>query len=169
MFDFKNIWHKELTTRDTPKAERKKLEVGDIWTNAARCLGCGDVIESWATHDFVTCRCGDLSVDSGSHDERRVYSGVYEDRIELYDDAEAEELQDAKVVQLCEWLERVIDSLNNVEPCSFLFGIRASAVHFADDTGHATLLGHHGATLDQLNRAIALVQRRRAANDGGDL
>ena len=34
-------------------------------TNKAKCLICGDVIESKHRHDFVTCTCGNLSVDGG--------------------------------------------------------------------------------------------------------
>lgn len=41
-----------------------------IIKNAARCKTCGDVIESKNTHDFVTCSCGNLSVDGG-HDYLR--------------------------------------------------------------------------------------------------
>jgi len=33
--------------------------------NRARCRRCGDVIESKSRHDFVTCRCGAISVDGG--------------------------------------------------------------------------------------------------------
>ena len=33
--------------------------------NIAKCLLCGDIIESKYTHDFVTCKCGNLSVDGG--------------------------------------------------------------------------------------------------------
>lgn len=36
-----------------------------IITNIAECLKCGDVIESKHRHDFVTCSCGNLSVDGG--------------------------------------------------------------------------------------------------------
>lgn len=36
-----------------------------IIRNAARCKICGDVIESKTTHDFVTCSCGNVSVDGG--------------------------------------------------------------------------------------------------------
>jgi len=34
--------------------------------NIAKCLLCGDIIESKYTHDFVTCKCGNLSVDGGN-------------------------------------------------------------------------------------------------------
>lgn len=30
------------------------------------CLRCGDVLQSQHTHDFVTCRCGAVSVDGGA-------------------------------------------------------------------------------------------------------
>lgn len=33
--------------------------------NAVRCKRCGSVIESKHCHDFVTCSCGDCSVDGG--------------------------------------------------------------------------------------------------------
>ena len=33
--------------------------------NIAKCLLCGDIIESKHTHDYVTCKCGNLSVDGG--------------------------------------------------------------------------------------------------------
>lgn len=36
-----------------------------IIRNAARCKICDDVIESKSTHDFVTCSCGNVSVDGG--------------------------------------------------------------------------------------------------------
>lgn len=36
-----------------------------ILHNRARCLVCKDVIESRTVHDFVTCRCGAVSVDGG--------------------------------------------------------------------------------------------------------
>jgi hypothetical protein len=36
-----------------------------IKANKAKCLYCGDVIESKHRHDYVTCTCGNLSVDGG--------------------------------------------------------------------------------------------------------
>jgi len=56
--DFVNI--------DTPAEERRKLNVGDIFINAATCKLCGDTVRSRNRHDFVTCSCGNLSVDGGS-------------------------------------------------------------------------------------------------------
>lgn len=43
-----------------------------IIRNAVRCLLCNDVIESKHVHDFVTCTCGNISVDGGHDYLRRV-------------------------------------------------------------------------------------------------
>jgi hypothetical protein len=34
--------------------------------NRARCLKCGDIIESKHRHDFVSCSCGTIFVDGGN-------------------------------------------------------------------------------------------------------
>lgn len=42
------------------------VDVPQIKTrNRAKCLKCGDVIESKHVHDFVSCKCGAISVDGG--------------------------------------------------------------------------------------------------------
>lgn len=46
--------------------EFKKLKV-----NKAQCALCKDIIESRTTHDFVTCSCGEISVDGGKSYIRR--------------------------------------------------------------------------------------------------
>jgi hypothetical protein len=33
--------------------------------NKAQCAKCKDIIESVHRHDFVTCKCGSISVDGG--------------------------------------------------------------------------------------------------------
>ncbi len=38
-----------------------------ILRNSAQCRKCGDSIESIHVHDFVTCKCGAISVDGGKH------------------------------------------------------------------------------------------------------
>lgn len=55
--------------------------------NAARCHRCGTTIESKWGHHFVTCQCGDVSVDGGLNYERRVFK------------------PDAKWDELCEYIE----------------------------------------------------------------
>lgn len=42
--------------------------------NAAKCMGCGDIIESKHHHDFRTCSCGSLSVDGGLEYTRMLWS-----------------------------------------------------------------------------------------------
>lgn len=42
-----------------------------IVRNSAKCLSCGDEIESTHRHDFVTCSCGGLFVDGGRDYLRR--------------------------------------------------------------------------------------------------
>lgn len=44
-----------------------------IVRNRARCLKCGETIESTYTHDYKTCSCGNLSVDGGTDYIRRSY------------------------------------------------------------------------------------------------
>lgn len=36
-----------------------------VTLNTAKCKVCGDVIESKHRHDFVSCSCGEISVDGG--------------------------------------------------------------------------------------------------------
>jgi len=50
--------------------------------NMARCLKCGDIIESKSRHDFVRCKCGAIAVDGGNDYYKRV--GNPKDFEELY-------------------------------------------------------------------------------------
>lgn len=43
-----------------------------IIKNSVKCLKCNDIIESVHRHDFVTCKCGNISVDGGKDYLRRV-------------------------------------------------------------------------------------------------
>ena len=52
-----------------------------IIRNRVRCKKCGDIIESKYRHDFVTCKCGAISVDGGKDYLRR--SGNLEDYEDL--------------------------------------------------------------------------------------
>lgn len=58
----------EFTHIDMPSAERRKLDVGDIYMNVAKhnVEGCGWIIRSKNRHDYRTCKCGKLSIDGGS-------------------------------------------------------------------------------------------------------
>lgn len=44
----------------------------DLTRNAVKCLKCNTVIESKHRHDFVSCPCGNISVDGGLEYQRRV-------------------------------------------------------------------------------------------------
>lgn len=82
----------DMVTRDTPRAERRRLNIGDVWINAALCQGCGDYLRSKNRHDFVTCACGNLSVDGGSwYCKRLVGKDSYLDLSEQFTDARADE------------------------------------------------------------------------------
>ena len=58
-----------------------------LLVNKAKCLLCGEVLVSKHSHDYVTCKCGNLSIDGGNEYARRVYgrSNSYQDLSE-YDD-----------------------------------------------------------------------------------
>jgi len=50
-----------------------------ILTNKAKCMRCGDIIESKFRHDFVECSCGSIFVDGGKDYLRRGYLEKGED------------------------------------------------------------------------------------------
>lgn len=79
----------DFTDIHTPKEERRKLGVGDIYINAATCLNCGVYLRSKNRHDMVVCSCGN-SVDGGSWYAKR--SGApqnMKDGIVMYADVES--------------------------------------------------------------------------------
>lgn len=59
-----------------------------IIRNAAKCLKCGDTIESTHQHDFVRCSCGNLFVDGGKEYLRRgfVHRSMIEELAEEVDE-----------------------------------------------------------------------------------
>lgn len=69
-----------------------------IIKNALKCLKCGDVIESKDRHDYVTCSCGNVSVDGGLDYLRRSFieADSWEDLSE-YEDIE-EDKEDGKTL-----------------------------------------------------------------------
>lgn len=44
-----------------------------IIENKAKCKLCDDVIESKGQWDFVTCKCGEISVDGGKNYLKRLF------------------------------------------------------------------------------------------------
>lgn len=49
-------------------------ERSELILNRAKCLTCDSVITSEFRHDYVTCSCGNLSVDGGLDYERRGFT-----------------------------------------------------------------------------------------------
>lgn len=80
----------DFTTIDTPKEERRRLNVGDIWINAATCGRCGETVRSKNRHDFASCSCRGIAVDGGSwYCKRSLEIGVtYTDASVPFADAE---------------------------------------------------------------------------------
>jgi hypothetical protein len=68
--------------------EGESKEEPKIIRNRAKCLRCGDILESKYRHDFKICSCGKLSVDGGTAYIRRV--GNFEEFEELSEYAPAE-------------------------------------------------------------------------------
>ena len=58
-----------------------------IIRNRAKCLKCGEIVESTFTHDYKRCRCGALAVDGGHDYIRRCYreEGCFEELSEVCD------------------------------------------------------------------------------------
>lgn len=59
------------------------MEKYKIIENKAKCLLCGNVIESVNRHDYVTCSCGNISVDGGKDYLRRCFVGDRDTWIDL--------------------------------------------------------------------------------------
>lgn len=81
--------YQKFSSKDMPKEERRKLNIGDIWSNAAKCLLCGETIRSKNQRDYRSCSCGNLSVDGGSWHCSRNFKGdmdSFEDCSESYND-----------------------------------------------------------------------------------
>jgi hypothetical protein len=51
---------------DMPLYDRRRISVGDIFCNQAKCNLCGDIIRSKNMHHERCCLCGKSSVDGGS-------------------------------------------------------------------------------------------------------
>jgi hypothetical protein len=86
--------YQDFTTKDMSIEDRRKLNVGDVWSNEAKCLSCGDVLRSKNKHNFITCSCGNLSVDGGSAYTKRLFRDEVDSWVEmsvLYDNIEVEE------------------------------------------------------------------------------
>lgn len=52
--------------------------------NRAKCRKCQDIIESFHSIDFVSCRCGTIAIDGGTH-KYKVYADDFSDIIRVDD------------------------------------------------------------------------------------
>ena len=66
--------------------------------NMAKCLKCGDIIESRHTHDYVVCSCGNLAVDGGKDYCKRNFRDGENSWIDLSQTVESEEDFDGKTI-----------------------------------------------------------------------
>lgn len=82
--------YQKLAGKSTSIKERSKLGIGDIFSNAATCLLCGETIRSMNRHDFRTCNCKNLSVDGGSWYLKRISKkkDSYKNVVVYYDEVE---------------------------------------------------------------------------------
>lgn len=65
---------------DSTKERCEYFNTGVYYINAAECGTCGYYVRSRNKHDMVSCKCGALAVDGGSHYLKR--SGNLENYIE---------------------------------------------------------------------------------------
>ena len=71
---------------DSTKAHCDRLNVGEYYINAVECSVCGYYVRSRNRHDMVTCKCGNVSVDGGSHYLKRSFqTDNFIDRSILFD------------------------------------------------------------------------------------
>lgn len=60
----------DFTYQTMPSKDRLKIDVGNIYENKIQCKNCGWIIRSKNRHHYVTCKCGDVSIDGGSWYQR---------------------------------------------------------------------------------------------------
>jgi len=67
--------------------------------NQAQCNNCFDIITSRSTHDYVSCSCGDLSVDGGTSYTKRNFGDKGYSELSVY----ADEDDIAKIREYFTW------------------------------------------------------------------
>jgi hypothetical protein len=77
-FETEQVWPLTLLVVEYEKTrppilwvKEKQMPEPRLVRNAAQCRKCGDLIVSKHRHDFVTCKCGAISVDGGLNYSRR--------------------------------------------------------------------------------------------------
>lgn len=59
-----------------------------ILHNRAKCLKCGEVIESETVHDFRSCSCGNLCVDGGKEYLKRSFQTMEWEELSEFEEEE---------------------------------------------------------------------------------
>ena len=67
----KTLTERYYDNEELTHEERKEIDVGNYRLNGAKCLKCGDIVQSEHRHDCKYCSCGNISVDGGSWYLRR--------------------------------------------------------------------------------------------------
>ena len=70
-----------------------------IITNKIKCRKCGDVIESFFTHDLKRCKCGAVEIDGGKEYLRRSAKNL-DDIIELSTVINDDEIQEKDMIDI---------------------------------------------------------------------
>lgn len=85
--------YQDFTVKSTPESVRRKLDIGDIWSNKIQCKTCKWFIRSKNRHDMRYCKCGAMFIDGGSW-YQRIGGDMdgYINYIEYYDDAKEKEI-----------------------------------------------------------------------------
>lgn len=62
-----------------------------MFKNKAKCLKCGDIIESKHVHDFIWCKCKTIFIDGGNDYWKgggnlecfeRIFEEIYKEKVE---------------------------------------------------------------------------------------
>ena len=75
------------------------VKMDKIITNKIKCRTCGDVIESFFTHDLKRCKCGAVEIDGGKEYLRRSAKNL-DDIIELSTVINEDEIQEKDMIDI---------------------------------------------------------------------
>lgn len=77
--------YQKFCPQGTPAADRKKMNVGNIFSNSVQCLKCSDIIRSINRYHMPRCSCGNVFIDGGSWYTKLIgNTGYVLDLIETY-------------------------------------------------------------------------------------
>ena len=83
------------------------MKINKIVKNAARCVHCGDIIESTHVHDFKWCSCKTIAVDGGHQYLKRSFKNS---------PADFEDMSQCEEVEVPDKPEPTYDMYNSLCP-----------------------------------------------------